>query len=71
MSDPVNWPDHYRQSPSGVECIEIVEHMTFCAGNAMKYLWRHREKGKPIEDLRKSEFYIRREIERLENAQET
>ena len=40
MSDPINHPEHYTSHPSGVECIEIAEHMNFCLGNALKYLWR-------------------------------
>jgi hypothetical protein len=38
--DDVNKPRHYCGHPSGVECIEVVEHMNFCLGNAMKYIWR-------------------------------
>jgi len=64
MKDPVNHPDHYTQNPSGVECIQITEHMNFCVGNAMKYLWRAGLKFDDIEDLKKSAWYINREIER-------
>ncbi len=62
MSDPVNHPAHYTQHPSGVECIQITEHMGFCVGNAVKYLWRADLKN-GIEDLRKAAWYINREIE--------
>lgn len=64
MSDSVNNPKHYTSHPSGVECIEIVEHYGFSVGNAIKYLWRAGLKGDAIEDLQKAEWYIRREIER-------
>lgn len=64
MTDPVNHPDHYTQHPSGVECIQITEYMNFCVGNAMKYLWRAGLKFDDIEDLKKSAWYINREIER-------
>ena len=64
--DIVNHPKHYTKHPSGVECIDICEHMSFCAGNAMKYLWRHKDKGNPIVDLQKADWYIKREILRLE-----
>ena len=37
MNDPVNYPKHYTEHPSGVECIQITEHMNFCLGNAVKY----------------------------------
>mgnify|MGYP001562564110 CR=1 FL=1 len=61
--DPVNHPKHYTQHPSGVECIVITEHMNFCLGNAMKYIWRAGEKDNVLEDLRKARWYLDREIE--------
>jgi hypothetical protein len=74
-SDPVNHPTHYNASPSGVECIDVVEHMTFNVGNAVKYLWRAGLKGGSprVEDLKKAAWYINREIEKLtkESKQET
>lgn len=66
--DPVNHPPHYSSHPSGIECIDVVEHMGFCIGNAIKYLWRAGKKGDLIEDLKKAKWYIDREIERLERA---
>jgi hypothetical protein len=71
MSDNVNHPDHYTSHPArcecgrGVECIQITEHMNFCRGNAVKYLWRAGEKGSELEDLRKARWYVDREIARL------
>lgn len=63
---PVNHPPHYTQHPSGVECIEITQHMNFNLGNAPKYIWRAGLKSKnAIEDLEKAEFYIKQEIKRL------
>lgn len=64
--DMVNLPPHYRAHPSGIECIQITEHMNFCLGNAVKYVWRAGLKGgSEIEDLKKAVWYINREIERL------
>ncbi len=64
--DPVNHPAHYTGHPSGVECIDITEHMNFCLGNAIKYVWRAGLKSNsPVEDLRKARWYIDREIQRL------
>ena len=68
IPDPVN-PDHYRSHPSGVECIEVTEHMTFCIGNAVKYLWRAGLKGDQLEDLKKARWYVDREIARLEGGE--
>ena len=69
MSDPVNHPTHYNAHPSGVECITIVEHMTFNLGNAMKYIWRAGEKGDAVQDLEKACWYVQREIARLKGKQ--
>lgn len=65
IDDAVNHPGHYCSHPSGVECIAITEHMNFCVGNAMKYLWRAGLKADAIEDLEKARWYIGREIERI------
>lgn len=64
--DAVNHPTHYTSHPSGVEVIEITEHMNFCLGNAIKYIMRAEHKGRQIEDLKKAAWYINREIDRLE-----
>jgi hypothetical protein len=66
MTDPIHHPRHYTRHPSGVECIEITEHMNFNLGNAIKYIWRAGEKGDAVEDLRKAQWYIEREIARMQ-----
>ena len=64
MNDPVNHPKHYTEHPSGVECIQITEHMGFNLGNALKYIWRCDLKRDAVEDLQKAVWYINREIEK-------
>lgn len=64
--DPINHPTHYTAHPSGVECIQVTEHMNFCLGNAIKYIWRADLKGKGLEDLKKARWYVDREIARRE-----
>lgn len=64
MSDPVRHPRHYTSHPSGVECLDIVRHMGFNLGNAIKYIWRADLKGAAIQDLEKARFYIDDEIRR-------
>ena len=61
-ADMVNHPPHYTSHPSGVECIQITEHMGFNLGNALKYIWRADLKGNAVEDLEKAIFYINREL---------
>ena len=67
--DNVNHPAHYTKHPSGVECIQITEHMGFNLGNALKYIWRCDLKKDAIEDLQKAKWYLERELEkRLEQT---
>lgn len=65
-ADPINHPPHYTFS--AIEPIDAIEAwgLGFCTGNAVKYLARHRHKGRPLEDLKKARWYIDREIARLE-----
>lgn len=62
--DPVNHPKHYTEHPSGVECIEVTEHMNFCLGNAIKYIWRAGLKEDAVQDIEKAIWYLSREIYR-------
>lgn len=71
--EAVDHPKHYNSHPSGIECIDIIEHMTHNCGAAVKYVWRTGLKPREltganadtIEDLRKAVWYLNREIERL------
>lgn len=69
ISDPVNSPSHYNWLP--FEVIEITEHMDFLLGNVIKYVLRADHKGKPLEDLKKAEWYLRREIAKREREGDT
>jgi hypothetical protein len=69
--DAVNHPAHYNAHPSGIECIEVVEHMGFNVGNAIKYLWRADLKGNALEDLQKAAWYVEREIEKRRRKEES
>ena len=60
--DPVNRPSQYN----GFEVIDITEQLNFNRGNAVKYILRAGFKDNEMEDLRKAQFYINREIKRLE-----
>ena len=69
--DNVNHPAHYAVHASGIECIQVTEHMNFCLGNAIKYIWRADLKHDAIEDLQKAAWYIQREIERLQREKDS
>lgn len=62
-TDMVNHPPHYTGHPSGVECIEVAEHLPFCLGNAFKYLFRRDAKGNPLENIEKAIWYVNRHNE--------
>lgn len=64
--DNVNHPKHYTSHPSGIECIQITEHMGFNLGNATKYIWRADLKHDALEDLKKAAWYLQREISKRE-----
>lgn len=68
MTDEVNHPAHYTQHPSGVECIDISEHLPANLANAFKYVWRAGLKGGPdkaAQDLHKAIWYLERERARM------
>lgn len=69
--DMVNSPSHYTHGK--VECIEgIQESMTpeafkgYCKGACLKYLWRYERKDKPLEDLKKAQWYLNLLINNIE-----
>jgi hypothetical protein len=63
--DPVNNPAHY--TVGGIETIDFIEakKLNYRLGNVVKYLTRADYKGNKIEDLRKAQWYLEREIESL------
>ena len=65
--DVVNSPPHYKTG--GIEAIEGIEasmgpeaYAGYLKGNIMKYMWRYERKGKPVEDLKKAQWYLGRLI---------
>lgn len=68
MKDTIDHPDHYTGRDIGYECIELAQYQTFCVGNAIKYLWRYQDKGKPLEDLKKARWYARKASMRQETV---
>jgi len=63
--DKVNNPPHYNTH--GIECIQAIqasmskeEFKGYLKGNVLKYIWRYTYKGKPLEDLKKAEWYLKK-----------
>lgn len=78
IEEKVHHPLHYNTLPAEcaecghpIECIDVVQHLNFNRGNAIKYIWRAGSKSPgnlaaEIEDLKKTRQYVDFEIERLE-----
>lgn len=63
--DPVNHPAHY--TAGGIETIDFIEakRLGYNLGNVVKYITRSGLKGNQLEDLRKAQWYLTREIATL------
>lgn len=64
LADTVYSPPHYNQGD--IECIDAIqaamtpeEFRGHCKSNAMKYIWRERQKGGD-ESIRKAIWYLER-----------
>ena len=65
LADDVNHPKHYDNGK--IECIDWIEERLspeefkgYLLGNALKYSYRYADKGKPVEDLRKAQWYLKK-----------
>lgn len=65
-NEQVNHPRWYNNHPSGIEAIDLIEHLPANLSHAFKYLWRCGLKtaNDPLRELRSAAWYVRREIER-------
>lgn len=74
MADNVNHPAHYETGK--IECIDVMKEtqgieatMDFCVCNALKYIYRHRNKN-GVEDIKKADWYLKKYIELQEEKGE-
>lgn len=63
-SDNVNHPAHYKTG--GIETIDFIEakNLNYHLGNVVKYVTRADHKGDRLENLKKAQWYLNREIEK-------
>ena len=73
----VDHPNHYNQG--SIECIDALNAMVegwdnpvaaVLAWEAVKYIWRHPFKGKPVEDIKKAQFYLEQLVNQYEREKE-
>tara|TARA_Y100000310_G_scaffold332194_1_gene407326 strand:+ start:573 stop:860 length:288 start_codon:yes stop_codon:yes gene_type:complete len=70
----VNHPDHYGGKNNPYEAIKVIEawDLDFNLGNMVKYIARRNKKliDGQLEDLKKAQWYLNREIKNLEKGRE-
>lgn len=68
VADAIEQPAHY--AGKSIEPIDAIESWgldgNYYLGNVVKYVARHADKGKPVEDLKKARQYLTRAINALE-----
>jgi hypothetical protein len=66
--DSVNHPPHYKVG--GIETIDFIEakSLSYNLGNVVKYITRADHKGNTLEDLKKAQWYLNREVQTMEKA---
>lgn len=66
MTDLVNHPAHYKVG--GIETIDFIEakQLSYNLGNVVKYITRADHKGSQLQDLQKAQWYLAREIGRVQ-----
>ena len=66
QTDNVNHPAHYKVG--GIETIDFIEakRLGYNLGNVVKFVTRAHHKGALLEDLKKAQWYLNREVSKLE-----
>jgi hypothetical protein len=70
MSDNINYNINWK----GEQTIETFDYikswrMGYAEGNVIKYVSRHKYKGKALQDLKKARWYLDKLIEELEQIE--
>jgi len=70
-NDNINHPKHYNINWTGEQAIETYDYinswrMGYAEGNIIKYVSRHKYKGKALQDLKKAPLYLDKLSEELE-----
>ena len=73
-NDNINYPKHYNINWTGEQAIETYDYinswkMEYAEGNIIKYVSRHKYKGKALQDLKKARWYLNKLIEELETKE--
>lgn len=71
MEEHVNHPAHYNQGK--FEVMDVIDdwNLNFALGNVVKYVARAPYKSNALEDLKKAQWYLNYEIQKLQKEVET
>ena len=66
-NERVDHPRAYNAHPSGIECIDLIEHLPANLACAVKYVWRCglKQSETPLQELKKAHWYTERERDRV------
>lgn len=74
-SDMVNSPKHYcNRRMEAIDIIELIieiewdPKVAYNMSNVIKYLLRFRDKGTPVQDLKKARWYLDRMIQHVDTS---
>lgn len=59
-------PEHYKGKVQPIDLID-AQDLNFNLGNVVKYCCRQGKKESALDDLKKAQYYLNREIQKLEN----
>ena len=67
LLEMVDHPGHYGGKNNLYEAINVIEawNLDFHCGSVVKYIARHKDKGKPKQDIEKAIWYLQRYLENL------
>lgn len=60
------YPNHYKGTIQPIDLID-AQNLNFNIGNVVKYCCRQGRKDSALDDLKKAQYYLNREIQKLEN----
>jgi hypothetical protein len=71
VEDNINHPSHYTDGKIEVTDFILDKGLDYCRGHVVRYVCRagKKDKSKEVEDLKKAQWYLSREITRLEKGE--
>lgn len=62
----IETPNHYKGTIQPIDLID-AQNLNFNLGNVVKYCCRQGRKDSALDDLKKAQYYLEREINKIQN----